>query len=660
MTAARPELRMFTMKNEEVCSDALSIRGFAAYQANDYHLEYLADAKHFYIVSPKDIVVAKPCDLDDHITWLQSRGCFEEAMKAAEGKEHELRTHDMLSIRQKFLADLVESGNFQKAASNCPQILGTDITLWEKWICTFARIKQLKAISHFIPVEKPKLGRNVYDMVLSEFLQDDYAGFQTIIREWPPELYDIQKIIPALLDQIDRDPSGRNILMETLGELYAYDKQFDKALHIYLKLKRGDVFGLITKYDLFDSIQDKIILLMEFDKECAAELLVTDTTRIPVHDVIAQLREHREYQYAYLDKLSRHDPDAGRQFGRLQVELTAEYHPERLMAFLRQSNNVPLREALAICEQRKMIPEQVFLLQRCGNTAKALDLIITELGDVDEAIEFAKEVSDEDLWNELIAKSLHRPDFVLGLLNNAGTFISPLDLIEKIKPGMKIEGLRGALVKILHDYNLQSELRRSCRTILSQDSTMLFNKLVRQRKGGMAVTPGPCALSNDTVVPGSGQDKLVVFACGHQFSNRSLEQKMYEQTGERFGYAEVSVYFVVNTSCMGRAIHQCVPLVWTRADRLALGGGGLTFSAVFLCCLRTDLLPPMPAAIKGGERQETKWWSPIKCGTKQKSRRACMQCRFLDSWPRGRQRMRHTKRIILGFIPLWFPCCVTL
>jgi hypothetical protein len=47
--------------------------------------------------------------------------------------------------------------------------------------------------------------------------------------------------------------------------LYAKDKQFDKALHIYLKLKRGNVFELITKHDLFDSIQDKIKLLMQFD-----------------------------------------------------------------------------------------------------------------------------------------------------------------------------------------------------------------------------------------------------------------------------------------------------------------------------------------------------------------------------------------------------------
>jgi hypothetical protein len=77
----------------------------------------------------------------------------------------------------------------------------------------------------------------------------------------------VRKIITAVIEQHGKDPKGHEILMETLGELYTYDKQFDKALHIYLKLKRGDVFNLIAKYNLFDSIQDKIVLLMEFDPE---------------------------------------------------------------------------------------------------------------------------------------------------------------------------------------------------------------------------------------------------------------------------------------------------------------------------------------------------------------------------------------------------------
>lgn len=46
-------------------------------------------------------------------------------------------------------------------------------------------------------------------------------------------------------------------------------------------------------------------------------------------------------------------------------------------------------------------------------------------------------------------------DFIKGLLDNIGSHVDPLMLIERIKEGMKIPGLRDSLVKILHDYNLQ-------------------------------------------------------------------------------------------------------------------------------------------------------------------------------------------------------------
>ena len=550
MVAQRPELRIASMRNDEICSDALSIRGFEAYRANDYHLEYLPLENHFYIVSPKDIVVAKPCDLDDHITWLHSRGRFEEAMQAAEGKEFELRSHDMLSIRQKYLADLVESGDFQNAASNCPAILGTDVTLWEKWICTFARIKQLKAISHFIPVDNPRLGRNVYDMVLNEFLQDDYLGFQAMIHEWPPALYDVQKVIPALLDQLERDPTGHDVLMETLGELYANDGQFDKALHIYLKLKRGDVFGLITKHNLFDSVADKVLLLMQFEATGAAQLLVENTDRINARDVIIQLREYPEAQYTYLERLSEVDPPAGKDFGTLQVELTAEYHPKKLMTFLKSSNYVPLKEAMVICEARKLIPEQVHLLSRMGMSKKALELIVTKLGAstdengvafgekaaVEKAIEFCKEENDSDLWDDLIEHSIDKSDFILGLLNGTGTYLNPLRLIKRIRPGMEIPGLRGALVTILHDFNLQSELRLGCKTILENDSIRLFGGLVKRQRRATRIDPTNqrCPLSNELLTEINEREKMYHFQCGQMYTGSaitSIRMKARERGG---------------------------------------------------------------------------------------------------------------------------------
>ena len=44
-----------------------------------------------------------------------------------------------------------------------------------------------------------------------------------------------------------------------------------------------------------------------------------------------------------------------------------------------------------------------------GNTTQALRLIIEEMGDVDRAIEFAKEHDDTALWDELIDASMDKP-----------------------------------------------------------------------------------------------------------------------------------------------------------------------------------------------------------------------------------------------------------
>lgn len=44
-----------------------------------------------------------------------------------------------------------------------------------------------------------------------------------------------------------------------------------------------------------------------------------------------------------------------------------------------------------------------------GNNKKALTLIIERLGDVHRAIEFAKEQSDDDLWEDLLMYSETRP-----------------------------------------------------------------------------------------------------------------------------------------------------------------------------------------------------------------------------------------------------------
>ena len=45
------------------------------------------------------------------------------------------------------------------------------------------------------------------------------------------------------------------------------------------------MFDLIHRHNLFDSISDKIVLLMEFDAEAAVKMLLDNKDKVPVRIV---------------------------------------------------------------------------------------------------------------------------------------------------------------------------------------------------------------------------------------------------------------------------------------------------------------------------------------------------------------------------------------
>merc|ERR1719370_1928982 len=67
---------------------------------------------------------------------------------------------------------------------------------------------------------------------------------------------------------------------------------------------------------------------------------------------------------------------------------------------------------------RGMTPERIYLLARMGSTRAALELIMRELVDVEQAVQFCKEQDDPELWEDLIRCSLDKPPFIIVLLRN--------------------------------------------------------------------------------------------------------------------------------------------------------------------------------------------------------------------------------------------------
>ncbi|KAH9928463.1 vacuolar protein sorting-associated protein 41, partial [Epithele typhae] len=563
--AERPELRIISRGGEELAADALGISGFERCGCNDYVLVDVepgpvkagangagssgagADERFYVVLSPQDLVVVRPRDWRDHVAWLVERKQYEEALNVIERMGNEQGTGaekdelDAVTIGQRYVEHLVGEGDFEKAARLCPKVCGQDTKRWEDWIFVFAQKQHLQAIIPFVPTESPTLDQMVYGMVLAHFVKHDRQTLLQTIKTWPKGIYDISAVIVLVQSELDHAPSSSSmkptgpdtiILMECLAELYTLNRQPGKALPYFLRLRRPNVFDLIRDNNLFTDVQDQALLLVEFDQElrekqkqagedidtdpvAAITLLVDHIHSIPMTRVVQQLESRPYYLFLYLNSLFQKDPHLASPYADTHVKLYAEYAPRKLIDFLRASNYYNLEAAYNVCNERDLVLEMVFLLGRMGNNKKALYLIIDRLGDVNRAIDFAKEQHDDDLWEDLLRYSETRPAFIRGLLENVGAEIDPIRLIRRIKNGLEIPGLKPALIKILHDFNLQVSLLEGCQTILNGDCADLAHELHRSQTSGFFLSARtPCPVCGNSLAQ-TPHGLNLLFLCRH-------------------------------------------------------------------------------------------------------------------------------------------------
>jgi len=524
----RPQLMVFDPSDNYrlVSTDLLSIRGHEEHRPKDYQLECLVDDKHYFIMSPKDIVLGKPRDQDDHIEWLLDHKEFELALDQSLKQQRYLKKYTHLGVGRKYLDYLLKSEQFNEAGVLCTKILGRDKKLWQEEIFKFAQLKQLKVVAPHLPCGDLRLDPAIYEMVLYDFLKTDVEGFLNFIRLWPADLYNLSAVVNVVIEQLLVQPDNATLL-RSLATLYSYQRKYDKAMAMYLKLGHRDVFTLIRQHRLFKAIHDKILALLDLDHQASLQLFLDFQAELPPDLICSKLSSNQRQMFLYLDALYTQDKAScpGKYHGHL-VRLYATYAPSKLLNFLKKSDEYPMAEALDECTMRGMTPEKIYLLARMGNTRAALELIMQELVDVEQAVEFCKEHDDSELWDDLIRYSLDKPPFIIVLLNNVGTHIDPRILVERIEPGLEIPGLRSSLIQILRDYNLQVSLQEGCKKILVSDCYSLLCRRVKSAAKGLHVNSSAvcpvCGLSVLCTNPDNMQD-VVVMNCRHTYHTACLQ-----------------------------------------------------------------------------------------------------------------------------------------
>ncbi|KAH0667020.1 hypothetical protein KY285_028226 [Solanum tuberosum] len=505
--AQRPEVRVVTWNNDELATDALPVHGFEHYKAKDYSLAHApfsgssyaggqwaaGDEPLYYIVSPKDVVIAKPRDAEDHINWLLQHGWHEKALEAVEANQGQSELLDEVGSR--YLDHLIVERKYAEAASLCPKLLRGSASAWERWLFHFAHLRQLPVLVPYIPTENPRLRDTAYEVALVALATNPsfHKDLLSTVKSWPPRIYSTTPVFSAIEPQINTS-SMTDPLKEALAELYVIDGQHDKAFALYADLMKPDLFDFIEKHNLHDAVREKVLQLMMIDCKRAVLLLIQQRDLIPPSEVVSQLiaaRDKCDYRYflhLYLHSLFEVNLHAGKDYHDMQVELYADYDPKMLLTFLRSSQHYTLEKAYEICVKKDLLKEQVFILGRMGNAKQALAVIINRLGDIEEAIEFVSIQQDDELWEELIKQSFHKPEMVGVLLEHTVGNLDPLYIVNMLPNDLEIPRLRDRLVKIVTDYRTETSLRHGCNDILKADCMNLLVKYYKEAKRGVCLS----------------------------------------------------------------------------------------------------------------------------------------------------------------------------
>jgi len=552
--ARRPELRIITRLNgDELSAELLPIRRFEENTDADYALTKKindgSDEKPVLcIVSPFDVVMARPRTLDDHLNWLVSHKNFKEALRIVDNNENEKDSRR--SLEDQWLTYLLKEGDAATAASLCPNLLKTDAERWTQWASKFQTFQCLDALARFLPTRDPHLQPVVYESALDELLRKGrFEGFLHRVRVWQARadrvqtgdatlnratpLYDARRMIEKV-ETVRRKFKSEKIspptaFMDALAELYCVNGQHGRAIKLYLDgtepsnedtitKERGEIiFGLIEEHNLMVGLEDQVRKLVALNRSVAIPLVVDlvagdlgseerAVSLSKIERVVDQLQNYdNEAFYEFLHSLSCRRPDeyndsSMSKFHDLQLQLYAKYKPSAMLDFLKSSSVYTLENALEICRNHRpepLYPEMVYILGRMGggqNSKKALEIILDKLKDVKMAIDFIERDGSEELLSALLMRCMKDSELMLSLIDVIGEHnLNPMEIIAEMPGKMRFakKGGRGRLVpalkKLFEDMKLQRRLRESCNEVLKTDIVNLLQDLIARRRRAVRV-----------------------------------------------------------------------------------------------------------------------------------------------------------------------------
>ncbi|KAJ3062025.1 Vacuolar protein sorting-associated protein 41 [Podochytrium sp. JEL0797] len=122
---------------------------------------------------------------------------------------------------------------------------------------------------------------------------------------------------------------------------------------------------------------------------------------------------------------------------------------------------------------------------------------------------------------------MDKPPFIIGLLENLGSHVDPIKLIQNIPEGLEIPHLQASLIKIMTDYGIQMSLRQGCGKILVSDAVKLMENLYVSQRQAMCFEDKDlaCNLCDNKFSADDRDNQIILLFCHHTYHKSCLLSK---------------------------------------------------------------------------------------------------------------------------------------
>ncbi|KAH3672200.1 hypothetical protein WICMUC_004429 [Wickerhamomyces mucosus] len=533
---AAPELRIVNyFTKEEISSDEIVLKDYQNLKINDFQLGQCGDSK-FYLICSTDGIIADEYTLKDRYDWYISREMFLQAYDISQYVISK-RERANVGIRQVECYIKNDGDNWKQATTFLKTVIDDSFSLendqvykdlWDQWSWIYIKNKKIIELASILPYEeKTLLSKSVYNTVLEYFLTiKDQKHFHKYLNLWDLSIFSNEEIFRKVEDLLEVEPQ-LNIFRRCLAESYLKLDEPKLAIKHFIALKDSLVINLLAKYHLVSEFADFLPSIIKFkvsEEEVTKSSIeklgenISEITDILVgnrHEIspnrIIKLMDDSNLQvitFLYLKKLYQIDPLLMESYETTMCFLYTKYEPAGLLSFLKKNWHYDIDEVIDLIREKKLYKELVFLLGKVGKNREAMFLIIQEMNDPEEAIDFATEQRSPELWDIFLEYGIKKPNFIKVLIQYTGILFDT-SVLKNIPKGVQIEGLKESLIRITNENHCNLIIQSSILRIFAEEGVEY------------------CDLMNELRLKGQSVDKFELF--------KNFDSVQINQNGELLG-----------------------------------------------------------------------------------------------------------------------------